>query len=126
MAAQGSPQKRDEYEHVDDVWYYGGTGRYASTVSINSIGKVTGWEDNLGILRLHAISINQAGTFGLGSTTAEVMAAQGSPQKIEEYGLYYDLDVWYYKRNFYSTSTVNFNKIGKVTGWSDSGFLRLE
>ena len=54
MAVQGNPQKINAYnsQAFDDVWYYGGTGDSTSTVSINQSGKVTGWEDNLGILRL--------------------------------------------------------------------------
>jgi len=110
---------------MDDVWYYGGTGYSPSTVSINQSGKVTAWTDSPGILRLHVISIDQTGTFGLGSTAAEIMAAQGNPQRIDKYQAVND--VWYYGWAGYSASTVSINQSGKVTGWTDSlGILRSQ
>jgi hypothetical protein len=121
-AAQGNPEKIEAHDnpYVDDVWYYGGTSYSASTVSLSQDGKVTGWVDNLGILKLHVISINPNGTFGVGSAAAEVTAAQGNPEKIEAHDNPYVDDVWYYGGTSYSASTVSLSQDGKVTGWVDN------
>ena len=95
--------------------------------SINQGGKVTGWKDNLGILKLHVISINQAGTFGLGSTAAEVKSVQDNPREIKAYDSPYRDDIWYYGGTGSNASNVSINQGGKVTGWKDNlGILRLE
>jgi len=53
------------------------------------------------------------GTFGLGSTKDEVLAAQGTPETVEDYTVF---SFWYY-----GSSSVKFDENGKVTAWENNG-----
>ncbi|MEW6331358.1 MAG: DnaJ domain-containing protein [Pseudomonadota bacterium] len=82
-AIQGVPTRT---EH--NIWYYGNSKIYFSA------GKVTGWEESMdsplrvSLVPGHATAENLY--FGKGSTKAEVMAAQGTPDRdagnVWEYG----------------------------------------
>ena len=132
IAAQGIPTEIYKVEGIWERWYYGGSEydfeiRHEpgiSKVEFNTSGNVMGWADSAGILNLPAIV--PSGTFGLGSTHDEVIAAQGTPTEIDKIeGIF---DRWYYGgsrfdfeiRHEPGISKVEFNTSGNVMGWADS------
>jgi hypothetical protein len=81
-------------------WDYGTSGIYFSS------GTVSGWQKGSVALQVSLANAgsNSYGSFGIGSSTADVAAVQGVPS-------YYSFPRWHY-----GTSSVYFSG-GNVTGW---------
>jgi hypothetical protein len=99
----------DTLDHTFDQW------RYGFSIIYFKEGKVTGWWKRDRPLRVHlepkdpevAARATAAGSFGIGALPDEVIALQGTPDRIEP-----AFSTWYFR-----DSSVEFDGRGKVTGW---------
>jgi len=106
QAVMGVP---DTLDHTFDQW------RYGFSIIYFKEGKVTGWWKRDRPLRVHidprnpeiAAKALAAGIFAMGADPDEVIALQGTPDRIEP-----EFATWYYR-----DSSVEFDGRGKVTGW---------
>jgi hypothetical protein len=106
QAVMGVP---DTLDHTFEQW------RYGFSIIYFKEGKVTGWWKRDRPLRVHidpknpdvAAKAVAAGIFAIGADPDEVIALQGTPDRIEP-----EFATWYYR-----DSSVEFDGRGKVTGW---------
>ena len=92
-----------------------GQWRYGFSIVYFRAGKVVGWWERDQQLRVHLDPKNPdvgakavaAGTFAIGADPDEVIALQGTPDRIDA-----EFSTWYFK-----DSSVQFDGRGKVTGW---------
>ncbi len=110
LAAQGVPTRRMTV--IDEEWSYG-----LSTVTFNKRGKVNGWWDLDDVLELKMVPSDPAaaarakdkGSYGIGSSKDEVIAVQGTPNRITNVVG----ETWYFGK----VSNVTFNGTGSLTGY---------
>jgi DnaJ domain len=106
QAVMGVP---DTLDHTFEQW------RYGFSIIYFKEGKVTGWWKRDRPLRVHidpknpevAAKAVAAGIFTIGADPDEVIALQGTPDRIEP-----EFATWYYR-----DSSIEFDGRGKVTGW---------
>jgi hypothetical protein len=111
LAAQGTPSKVQVYSYNDTtVWSYGNS----SVTFSNSTDRVIEYSDSANNLQL-PVRIPDGSTFSIGFSSSDVLAAQGTPSKVQVYS-YNDTTVW-----SYGNSSVTFsNSTDRVIEYSDS------
>jgi len=116
IKVMGTPDGINVYQALGkEEWRYS-----YSTVTFNSKGAVTEWNDTSKVLKAFLGNREAGKTFTLGSTKEEVIKAMGTPDGINVYQAL-GKEEWRY-----SYSTVTFNRKGAVTEWNDtSKVLRL-
>ncbi len=113
LAAQGQPTSRTNV--VNEEWAWG-----FSYVTFDERGRVVGWWDRDNVLKVKLVPSNAAvatratetGNYGIGATKDEIIAVQGTPNRISTV---VD-ETWYYGTG----SSVTFNEAGTLTGYRNS------
>lgn len=121
IAIMGLPKSKSESMKLLTYGY--GDSTYIDIYDDNNGGKVVGWKNTSGVLKVSTgEKVSSAPPINLGSTSADVTRAMGTPNKINsEYATIPSYRRYWEYRNKTLFSVITFDPNDKVIGWYYEG-----